>query len=140
MVSKTALQAIRALAYLADLPPGAHAGAGAIAEQIDARGNYLGKLLQSLTHEGLVVSQKGVGGGFRLARKPESIRLYDIVNPIDHVGRWTGCFFGRKDCSAASPCPMHERWGEVRDAYLRLLRETSVADLIGKVSKTAARN
>lgn len=54
MISKTALQAIQALAFLAEQPEGRFEGAATIAEKIGARGNYLGKLLQAMTHEGLV--------------------------------------------------------------------------------------
>jgi Rrf2 family transcriptional regulator, iron-sulfur cluster assembly transcription factor len=130
MISKTTLQAVRALTLLAELPEGSYAGASAIAERIGARGNYLGKLLQSLTHEGLVVSQKGLGGGFRLARRPEDITLFDIADPIEQVSRWQGCFMGRATCSSDSPCPVHNRWQEVREAYLEFLRDTTIAELV----------
>lgn len=133
MISKSALQAIRALSLLAELPEGAHEGAAAIAEKIGARGNYLGKLLQALTHEGLVTSQKGLGGGFRLARPAHAISLFDVVDPIDQVSRWSGCFMGRPKCSSENPCAIHHRWLEVREAYLQLLKETSIADLVDRV-------
>lgn len=132
MISKTALQAIRALTLLAELPEGCYEGAAAIAEKIGARGNYLGKLLQSLTHEGLVVSQKGLGGGFRLAKPAEDITLFDVVDPIEQVSRGDGCFMGRPQCSGDSPCAIHHRWLEVRKAYLQLLNETTIADLVAK--------
>lgn len=130
MISKTALHAVRALAALAELPEGEWAGAGAVARSIGAPENYLGKLLQGFTREGFVVSRKGLGGGFRLARPPKEISLFQAVEPIDHLSRWSGCFLGRARCSDAAPCAMHDRWSSVRDAYLRLLQETTVADLV----------
>jgi DNA-binding IscR family transcriptional regulator len=42
----------------------------------------------------LVQSQKGIGGGFRLARDPGAISLLDVVEPIEHVSRWSGCILG----------------------------------------------
>jgi Rrf2 family protein len=129
MLSKTALQAVRALVALAEIPEGAYVGAGALAREIGARENYLGKLLQQLSHEGLVHSQKGLGGGFRLARDPQSISLYDIVEPIEHISRWTGCFLGHDRCSSDAPCAVHRSWGAVRDAYLQFLRHTHLSDL-----------
>lgn len=133
MISKSALQAIQALTFLAELPDGVHEGAATIAEKIGARGNYLGKLLQAMTHEGLVYSQKGMGGGFRLAKRPEQITLFDVVDPIDQVGRWKGCFMGRPRCNSENPCAIHYRWAEVRESYLQLLRETTIADLLSNV-------
>jgi len=129
MLSKTGIHAVRAMAALARLPEGEFAGAGAIAHQIDAPQNYLGKLLKTLAQEGLVDSQRGIGGGFRLARRPEEISLLDVVDPIERVSRWTGCILGGPTCSDAAPCAMHERFKAVRDAWLQLLRETTLADL-----------
>ncbi|MBD3267589.1 Rrf2 family transcriptional regulator [bacterium] len=130
MISKTALHAIKAMVALAELPQGAYAGAGAIAEEIGAPRNYLGKLLQNYSHQGFVVSQKGLGGGFQLAKPPKEITLLDIVDPIDHISRWSGCFLGRPSCSEEHPCAVHTRWGHVREQYIALLQETTIADLI----------
>lgn len=129
MISKTGIHAIKALAALAELPEGAYAGAGSIARRIGARANYLGKMLQALAGAGLVVSQKGLGGGFRLARAAGQISLFDVIEPIDHVSRWGGCFMGRESCSEDNPCQMHARWGKVRDEYLDLLRQTTIEEL-----------
>jgi Rrf2 family iron-sulfur cluster assembly transcriptional regulator len=130
MISKTGIHAVRALATLAELPEGVYVGAGQLAAEIDAPRNYLGKLLKTLADEGLVESQKGKGGGFRLARHRGAISLFDVVEPIEHVSRWSGCFIGRAQCSDATPCAVHQKWGNVRDVYLQFLRETTIADLV----------
>ena len=129
MISKTGIHALRALSALAKLPEGVYAGASDVAEEIGAPRNYLGKLLKTLADAGLLVSQKGKGGGFRLARDASQISLYEVMDPIEHVGRWTNCLLGNGECSAQSPCTLHSRWKKVRDAYLQFLRETSVADV-----------
>lgn len=128
MFSRTALHAVKAIVALAQRP-GQNQGAAAIAERVGAPPNYLGKLLQNLATHGLVVSQKGLGGGFRLAKPPEAITLYDVVEPIDHVSRWEGCFLGKGACTPETPCPMHDRWQTVREAYLELLKTTKIAQL-----------
>lgn len=128
MISKTALHALKAMVLLGERPD-EFQGAANIAARIDAPQNYLGKLLQNLAQAGLVHSQKGMGGGFRLARRPHEITLYDIVDPIDHVDRWEGCFMGKKSCSSDSPCAMHDTWAAVRDAYLKMLKESTLANV-----------
>jgi Rrf2 family protein len=132
MLSKTGLHAVRAMAALARLPGGAYAGAARIAQDIGAPPNYLSKLLKALAEKGLVESQKGLGGGFRLARDPKHLSLLDVVEPIEHVSRWSGCILGRPECSEANPCAIHDRWKAVRDAYLRMLRRTTLAELVAK--------
>lgn len=132
MLSKTALHALRAMTVLADLPEDSYAGAADIAEVIDAPRNYLGKLLQLLAEAGLVESQKGKGGGFRLVRQPSTIAVFDIVEPIDHVSRWQGCFMGQSKCSSEHSCAIHTCWQAVRDPYLAFLRGTTLSDLARK--------
>lgn len=132
MLSKTGLHAVRAIVALAKLPPGAYAGAARIARDIGAPQNYLGKLLKSLAEEGLVESQKGLGGGFRLARDPSEIVLLDVVDPIERISRWSGCILGQPECSEANPCSLHDRWKAVREAYRRMLEQTTIAELAAR--------
>src|SRR5262249_32207866 len=132
MLSKTGLHAVRAMAALARLPEGTYAGAARIAQDIGAPQNYLGKLLKALAEEGLVESQKGLGGGFRLVRDPGHISLLDVVEPIEHISRWSGCILGRPECSDKHPCAIHDRWKAVRDAYLRMLQRTTLAELVAR--------
>lgn len=129
MLSRTALHAVKAVIALAERPD-ENQGAAAIAERVGAPPNYLGKLLQAMVQQGLVTSHKGMGGGFRLARRPDEITLYDVVEPIDHVSRWEGCFLGRGACSPDCPCAMHDRAVAVRTGYLSLLKESRIADLV----------
>src|SRR5262245_176016 len=117
---------------LARLPEGTYAGAAHIAQDIGAPQNYLGKLLKALAEEGLVASQKGLGGGFRLIRDPKHISLLDVVEPIEHLARWSGCILGRPECSEVEPCAIHDRWKAVREAYLRMLQRTTLAELVAK--------
>jgi Rrf2 family transcriptional regulator, iron-sulfur cluster assembly transcription factor len=130
MISKTGIHAVTAVAALAELDEGDFAGAAEIAKRIKAPRNYLGKLLKTLADQGLLESQKGKGGGFRLARDPGQISLYEIMEPLDRVSRWSGCFLGRSRCSDEAPCSVHQRWSKVRTAYLQFLQETSVNDLV----------
>jgi Rrf2 family protein len=132
MLSKTGLHAVRAMVALAKLPVGTYAGAAKVAQEIGAPQNYLGKLLKTLAAEGLVESQKGLGGGFRLVRDPKQISLLDIVEPIEHISRWSGCILGRPECSEVDPCAIHQRWKAVRNAYLQMLERTTVAELVAK--------
>lgn len=132
MISKTGMHAVNAVATLALLSDGRFAGAAEIADRIGAPRNYLGKLLKVLADNGLLDSQKGKGGGFRLSRDAGRISLYEIMEPIDHVSRWGGCFLGRARCSDHTPCALHQRWSTVRRAYIQFLQETTVADVAGR--------
>lgn len=130
MISKTSKHALKALIALAQLPEGTFAGATSIAKKIGAPKNYLGKLLQTLSHQGLVSSQKGMGGGFRLARDPLDITLYEAIGSIEHIQQWSDCILDRKRCSDDSPCPVHNQWKKIRDGYIDFLEKTTIAELV----------
>jgi len=132
MLSKTSTQVINAFIELAKLPLGEFEGAVSIAKKIKAPENYLGKMLQSFAENGLVISKKGFGGGFRLARDPKKIRLYDIVQPIDNIKLWSECALGLKQCLDTSPCAVHFGWKKVRETYYEFLKNTSIADLASR--------
>lgn len=130
MLSTSGVHAVRALIALAALPTGKFEGSVAIAGRIGAPPTYLGKILQSLARDGLVVSQKGLGGGWALGRAADSISLLDIVSPLEDVGRWRGCFLDRADCSDSNPCHVHEAWAPVRDAFLHFMEQTTLQRLV----------
>ncbi len=138
MLSTTSLHAVRAVGELAELGADEYVGAATLAKKIGAPPNYLGKLLQLLSRHGIVDSRKGTGGGFRLARPPQTISLFEIVDPIEHVDRWNGCFLGNKRCGMNGGCTIHRRWGPVRDAYLQLLKESTADEIAAGVFPTGS--
>ncbi len=129
MISNTGIYATKAVVILAEWEPGVFFGAPQIAGKIGAPRNYLGKLLKQMAEAGLLESQKGFGGGFRLAKPAAKIRLFDIIEPIEHVNRLKGCFLGRARCSDKRPCAVHKKWAKIRDQYLRFLKETKISDI-----------
>jgi Rrf2 family protein len=129
MLSKSARTALKAMVFLARLPEGTLAGTADMAREIGSPANYLGKLLQNLARQGLVESQKGHGGGFRLALAADRISLFEVVESIDRISRRTGCPLGNLLCSERTACPLHAPWSEVQGSYLTLLKETSLDDV-----------
>jgi len=134
VLTRSGMHAIRAMTVLATLEPGAFRGAHSIAKLTGAPHTYLSKLLLRLARTGLLESQKGVHGGFRLAKPPERIMLREILEGIEDIQRWNDCAFGARACTPNVPCPLHTRWAHVRDAYLSLLTETSLAELAATAS------
>lgn len=129
MVSKTSLYVIRALAALAKVPEDAWLGTAILAQEIDAPVNYLGKLLHVLARERVILSQKGVRGGVRLARPATEISLYEALEPFEDFSRWTECLLGEEECPS-KPCALNARWEPIRQQVLQFLHETTAADLV----------
>jgi Rrf2 family iron-sulfur cluster assembly transcriptional regulator len=75
--------ASRALLSLALHPGSGPTSVRDIAERTGLPQPYLEQILLALKGAGLVRSKRGVGGGYVLARRPEEIRLSDIVSAVD---------------------------------------------------------
>ncbi len=128
VITRTGTHALKAMAYLASLPAGSYEGAGEIAVRIKAPENYLGKLLRQLAQAGLLEGRKGSKGGFRLARDKESISLFEVLEPIEHVSRIKGCILGKAQCTLKDHCALHDGWARIRKEYLGFLRTTSLSE------------
>ncbi len=129
MLSQTSIHAIKALTHLAARNETKPIGSAQLASEIDAPANYLGKTLKLLTLAGLLQSQRGLGGGLKLAKSPESISLFDIVEPIEHVSQKTHCFMG-KICCGPQPCSLHPRWARLHGDFIGFLKEVTLKDLV----------
>jgi Rrf2 family protein len=129
MLSQSGIHAIRAMVTLAAVPESAYCGVAEIARETGSPRNYLGKLLLQLSRHGLVISRKGLGGGFRLSRPAGEIRLIDVMASIEDVGRWSACVFTSGVCSDSNPCIVHTRWSRARESFLVFLRDTTIAEL-----------
>ena len=96
-----------------------------IAKQLKIPKEFVSKILQSLTASGLISSKKGKNGGFSLAKDPQKIKLIDIVAAIDGLDIFENCVLGFPNCLSDTPCPVHNKWGELRTkAYQMLTEET----------------
>jgi len=82
-VSARADYAIRALVELAAAGPNASLRGDAIATSQAIPTKYLENLLADLRRARLVTSQRGVRGGYRLARSAATITLADVIRAID---------------------------------------------------------
>ncbi|MFC1729070.1 RrF2 family transcriptional regulator [candidate division KSB1 bacterium] len=132
MLSKTTLYIFKALSALGHLDRSTYLGANAIGKELDMPVNYLGKTLQSLVKKGFVISQKGFGGGFRLARPPEQINLLEVIEAFEETEFLSNCFWGRPTCSEEEPCPMHEKWKSIVELTRNIFQNTTVADIMQK--------
>ncbi|MEV4680582.1 RrF2 family transcriptional regulator [Streptomyces kurssanovii] len=82
-ISARADYAVRAALLLAGAKDTGPLNAEAIAEAQEIPHKYLESILNDMRRGGLVVSQRGAGGGYRLAKAPEDISVADVVRAVD---------------------------------------------------------
>jgi len=130
ILSRACEQAIRTILFVA-----AHAGERPIgvpmmARELGVSSTALSKVVQTLTRHGLLASQKGPGGGVRLARPANKITVLEIVHLIDGRELGHACILGLPGCSEGdSHCPLHDRWKRIRERMLTMLVSPSIAQL-----------
>lgn len=122
--------AIRAALHLALQPREKLSPVHEIAAGAGMRAPYLAKIMRQLIRAGLVRAFRGPGGGVRLAQPPEDITLAALVAAVEGGAQAERCVMGNELCSETNPCPLHEQWAPLRERYVRLLEETSLATLV----------
>lgn len=100
-----------------------------IADACAIPGPYLAKIVNTLRRVGLVQTQRGVGGGVTLARRPQEISLYEIAELLGDPICERRCLLGTASCSDDRACPAHKFWSMHRDETIAFLKRTSVADI-----------
>jgi Rrf2 family protein len=127
MISATVEYALRAVVMLA-YRHGTPMTGEQIAEVAHVPSPYLLKLMQQLVRGGIVLSQRGRGGGFSLARSPDLITIWDIVDAVEPFQRVNACPLGLQE--HAMLCPLHRKIDcaleHVEDAF----RSTTLAEVV----------
>jgi Rrf2 family transcriptional regulator, iron-sulfur cluster assembly transcription factor len=131
MLSNTCKYALRALIYLAKFSEkGKKIGIKKITKDLGISGPFLGKILQFLVRQKLLVSIKGPHGGFALARDSKDISLHDIIVQVDGEEYFANCLIGLEPCISHDPskplCPVHKRYSEIRDEIASFYQNTSL--------------
>ena len=127
--SKAAEYAIRACIDLAVLEPGVYAMGKHIAERTGAPTPFLLKILQQLTRERILRSNKGPTGGFSLRVPPADLTLRRVVAIVDGEDEEPRCIAGFAECNDSIPCPMHDSWKPLRGGIMDYLDNTTIAAL-----------
>jgi Rrf2 family protein len=137
MLSKKTKYAIKALIVLGknrDKPPMQIAQ---IAELEKIPKKFLEVILLDMRKAGLLYSKKGAGGGYALNKEPQDIYLVNVLRITDGPIAMVPCvslnFYHRcEECHNESTCGIRSMFLDIRDATLKILSETSIADLINK--------
>ncbi len=128
MITQTAEYGLRAAVFLAQ-----HVGTPKtnveIASATRIPAGYLAKLLQAMGRHGLVEGRRGLGGGFQLARDPDSITVLDVFAAVDSpLQRIEKCPLGLK--THRELCPVHRLVDDALATVERALGQATLGELV----------
>jgi Rrf2 family protein len=130
MFSQTVEYALRAVVYLAGQAPAACTTED-IATATKVPQAYLAKVLQGLVQAGVVRSQRGVGGGMALVKKPRELTILEVVNAVDPIVRIKECPLGLVG-HGVRLCPLHRRLDNALATVEKAFRGTTLADILAE--------
>ena len=94
------------------------------------------KILGMLVQDGILESQCGTKGGYRLARRPQEITLASVMTAFDRRLPAGECVHDSGKCPADAPCPIKAVWRDVSSAMEGTLGGLSFASLVDSARAT----
>lgn len=134
MFNKETEYALRGLVYIQVQNSRDHKpGIPEIAKEVETPQFYMAKILQRLVKQGLVQSSKGRGGGFYFDKAKPELSLKEVIQFTEGNELFTSCAFGLNKCSDINPCPMHERYANIRESISQMVTEESIQSFADKI-------
>lgn len=89
------------------------------------------KILKGLSRSGVVTSERGARGGYRLVRSPQETSVAEIIEALEGPIGITECVRedASSDCEFLGRCDVHGNWQRINEALQSVLRQIPIADM-----------
>jgi Rrf2 family nitric oxide-sensitive transcriptional repressor len=131
MISQTVEYSLRAVLVLASQYDKAMT-VREMAELAKIPAPYLSKIMKGLVRAEIVQSRRGLGGGFKLARSPKEITIWDVTQAIDPLERIRTCPLGIE--GHAVLCPLHRRIDRAIEQIETAFRASTLDEILNESS------
>ncbi|MCM2267838.1 MAG: Rrf2 family transcriptional regulator [Elusimicrobiales bacterium] len=128
----------RFLLHLAQHGTSAPITLSGIAKAQEISFKYLWNIASVLKSAGIVKTVVGAGGGFKLAKSPEQITLYDVFSAFDGELKLVHCIRNAAACRRSPTCTARDVWSEMNASLEKSLRSVTIAEMVRRDSAKAA--
>jgi len=128
-LSPSARYAFQGMSFLARQPKGKYTLVEDVAAGTGLPKDFLAKIFQKLSHQGLLSARRGPGGGYALARSADDISLFQIVESIEGVRSERKCMMEQRLCNPQQHCALHEESKEAREILMGALERVRLSKL-----------
>lgn len=135
MFSQTVEYALRAVVFLADQAPEPRT-TDQIAQATRVPKAYLSKVLQGLAKNGVVKTQRGVGGGITLHKTPAELTILEVVNAVEPIQRIKTCPLGLSS-HGSNLCPLHRRMDNALESLEAAFGGTTLAEVLAEPTSSS---
>jgi len=116
-LSRRSDYALRAVRFCARLSENRYASIHLISRAENIPPEYLAKILNSLVRGGILVSHRGINGGYELAHKPADVTFLDIIEIIDGPIRLSVHTSPRTSKMSPSDAHYNAYWQELQESF-----------------------
>ena len=106
-----------------------------LAKEEDVSYQYACKILQKLHESGLVESQMGPKGGYKLSKEPHLITMLDVIRAVQGMITVNHCTLETGHCDRQDTCPLNGQLCMLQTQIDKYLREVSLVDILNHKKK-----
>ncbi len=132
-LSKKVEYGLIALRYIASKVNGCVVTTKEISDKFNISYELLAKVLQKLTREGIIISYQGVKGGYILARKPDQIKLSDVISAIEGKSNISlvNCELGKQEmCNIFSTCTIKDPLAKIQNIINNIFNDVTISEIV----------
>jgi Rrf2 family cysteine metabolism transcriptional repressor len=101
-----------------------------IAERQNISLHYLEHIITPLVGAGIVRSIRGARGGIQISKRPEQVKLSEVVALLEGTMAPVDCVIDPESCRRSDSCATRDVWSEVKNAIDKALNSVTLQDLI----------
>lgn len=112
------------------------AGQGAVQQSVEDIAQSTGlnvptvrKVMKALADSGLVLTRRGVKGGYRIARSTAQISLRDVVEAFEGPIALTECSQDHHTCDITEQCSLSDSWGGINQLIMQMMGRITLEDV-----------
>ena len=129
LITRNTDYAIRAIIYMADKEKELTT-ATELVKVLKIPRQFLRGILQELGRKKFVKSYKGIGGGFKLAKRPSSIYIKDVAEAFQGAFRLNECFLGKSICPNRKCCALKKKIDNIEKHVISEISSITISDLL----------
>ena len=134
LLTKNTDYAIRALLHIARNGEG-YLSSRKISSDEEIPLPYLRRILNKLREEEIIITREGVGGGAKINRDPEEIRVSNLIRIFQGDITLLDCVFRKNICINIKTCPLRKRIKKIEKVVVKELESVTIADLLDDLNK-----
>jgi len=129
LITRDTDYALRALCFVARSKDGV-VSVSELVDSLKIPKPFLRKSLQLLNKKGVLKSYKGLGGGFKLTRKPRQLFISELIKIFQGPFKLNECYLKKRPCPHKKECVLKKKIDSIEKYVISQLNSITLKDLL----------